>query len=517
MLDEHYSAFLQQLKDSVRQAQVRAGLAVNKELVTLYWKIGSEILNQQKLRGWGARVIDNLATDLKLSFPDIKGFSPRNLKYMRAFAEAYPDFKIVQDGPAQITWYHNTTLLDKVKEQEQRLWYVSETLKNGWSRDVLVHQIESGLFHRQGRAVTNFENTLPKDRSELAQQVLKDPYNFDFLNLSNEILERELEQTLLDNLRDFLLELGRGFSFVGSQYHLEVGDQDFYIDLLFYHLHLRCYIVVDLKISDFEPEFAGKMAFYLSAVDDQLRHSNDQPSIGLILCKTKNSIIAEYALRNSQNPIGVSEYRLSTPLPAELQKELPAIENLQNKLTESFYWNTSYYGVNHWPSNAESNTKAPLNESGEDAIETAILEPKGITCSMRISRPRRGPDFYIVQLVIEILNTEPQPVQHYHAVVALPQDIVNGTPAGELPRNGDDYRRFRRPTETQIAIRLEPGKKTEIARFDCVIRPTDLTLEAMQGPCRNFLIDIYRRGVAVDHLNGSFEEVGIYEAIDRAE
>lgn len=331
-----YEGFLHELTESIRQAQLRAGLALNRELTVLYWQIGRGILEQQKVEGWGAKVIDRLAEDLRKTFPDMKGLSARNLKYMRSFAEAYSDQDFVQALPSQVTWYHNCTLLDKVKDPTEREWYIAQTIQNGWTRDVLVHQVESGLFARQGRAITNFQATLPKPQSELAQQILKDPYNFDFLTLGAEVLEKDLEKGLLEKLRDFLLELGAGFAFVGSQFHLEVGGQDFYLDLLFYHLRMRCFVVVDLKITDFVPEYAGKMGFYLAAVDEQLRHPDDQPSIGLILCKTNNRIIAEYTLRNTQSPMGVSEYRLAQPLPEAIGKELPTIEKLETELGNRF-------------------------------------------------------------------------------------------------------------------------------------------------------------------------------------
>lgn len=331
-----YEPFLETLKGAIRQAQVKAGLAVNRELIMLYWQIGKGILEQQAKQGWGSNVIGRLAEDLKKSFPEVKGFSARNLKYMRAFAEAYPECEFVQAAPAQITWYHNCTLLDKVKDAGERQFYIMQTVQNGWSRDVLVHQIESALHTRQGKAITNFSTTLQKPHSELAQQILKDTYNLDFLTLAPEALERELEKSLLDKLKDFLLELGSGFSFVGSQYHLDVGGQDYFLDLLFYHLKMRCFVVVDLKITDFKPEYAGKMGFYLAAVDDQLKHQHDQPTIGLILCKTKNRVVAEYALRNSQNPMGVSEYKLSEQLPAQIGAALPTIEELEKELGMPF-------------------------------------------------------------------------------------------------------------------------------------------------------------------------------------
>ena len=264
----------------------------------------------------------------------MKGFSRTNLLYMRAFAEAYPDEQFVQQLAGQIPWFHNCTILDKVKDSTERLWYIQQTIEHGWSRNVLVHQISTGLYHRQGKAVTNFERTLPKPQSELVQQIVKDPYNFDFLSLGESAQERDLEKALVERIRDFLLELGVGFAFVGSQYHLEVGGQDFYLDLLFYHLRLRCFVVVDLKIVDFQPEFSGKMNFYLSAVDDLLRHSDDQPSIGIILCRSKNRVIAEYALRDLNKPIGVSTYQLQNALPEKIQGSLPTIEELEAQLEE---------------------------------------------------------------------------------------------------------------------------------------------------------------------------------------
>lgn len=327
-----YNDFLHQLKERIRSAQVRAGLAVNSELVWLYWQIGREILTRQQQQGWGAKVVTQLAKDLQKEFPEMKGFSSRNLKYMRAFAEAYPDEQIVQQAAAQIPWFHNCILLDKVKEPPERLWYIQQTLESGWSRNVLIHQIESGLYRRQGQATTNFERALPKPQSDLAQQLLKDPYNFDFLGLGKEAQERELERGLLNHIRDFLLELGVGFALVGSQYQIEVGEQDFYLDLLFYHLRLRCFVVIDLKTSDFQPEFSGKMNFYLSAVDELLRHPDDQPSIGLILCKSKNQVVAEYALRDMNKPIGVSVYQLQDALPEPMKGSLPTIEELEDVL-----------------------------------------------------------------------------------------------------------------------------------------------------------------------------------------
>jgi predicted nuclease of restriction endonuclease-like (RecB) superfamily len=256
------------------------------------------------------------------------GLSGRNLKYMRAFAEAYPDQEIVQQVVARLPWGHNVRLVEAVKDQEERLWYARQAIEHGWSRNILAHQIESGLYHRQGKAITNFERTLPAPQSELARELVKDPYSFDFLALGPDMSERELERSLLDHLRSLILELGKGFAFVGSQYPLQVGGQDYYLDLLFYHLRLRCFVVLELKIEEFKPEFAGKMNFYLSAVDDQLRHETDGPSIGIILCKGKNAVVVEYALRDSVKPMGVAEYRLSPSLPVQLQDKLPTAEEL---------------------------------------------------------------------------------------------------------------------------------------------------------------------------------------------
>ena len=328
-----YTELLEDLKTRIRKAQIKAALAANRELVLLYWQIGREIIKRQREEGWGAKVIDRLAQDLQREFPEMKGLSSRNLKYMRAFAEAYPDERFVQQVVAQIPWGHNCVLLDKVKDPTERAWYIQQTIEHGWSRNVLVHQIESGLYRRQGKAITNFERTLPAPQSDLARSLIKDPYVFDFLSLGPEAQERELERALLEHLRDFLLELGMGFAFVGSQYRLEVGGEEFYIDLLFYQLRLRCYVVIELKIGEFKPEYAGKMNFYLSAVDELLRHPEDRPSIGLILCRTKNRLVAEYALRDMSKPMGVATYRVGEALPAELQESLPSVEELEAELS----------------------------------------------------------------------------------------------------------------------------------------------------------------------------------------
>jgi predicted nuclease of restriction endonuclease-like (RecB) superfamily len=327
-----YTQLLADLKIKIKQAQIRAGLSINRELILLYWQIGKEVLHRQKMQGWGTKVIDRLSFDLRRSFPEMKGFSSRNINYMRAFAEAYPDEAIVQQAAAQLPWFHLCVIFDKIKISIERDWYIQATIQNGWSRDVLVHQIEAKAIHRHGKVLSNFEQTLPKPQSDLARQILKDPYNFDFLTLGADAVERDLEGGLLDHLRSFLVELGIGFAFVGRQYHLEVGNRDFYIDLLFYHLRLRCYVAIELKMTAFKPEYAGKMNFYLSVLDDRLRHPTDQPSIGMILCKSKDKLVVEYSLRDMSKPMGVSAYDLMESLPRKLKGSIPTIKELEEEM-----------------------------------------------------------------------------------------------------------------------------------------------------------------------------------------
>jgi predicted nuclease of restriction endonuclease-like (RecB) superfamily len=322
-----YAALLDDLKRRIREARVKAGLSVNRELIRLHWEVGKSILEREKSSRWGDKVLDKLSTDLHREFPDMKGFSRTNLKYMRMFAQAYPEFS--QQPVDQLPWGHNTVLITKVKDLKERLWYIQQTIEHGWSRAVLVHQIESKLYKRQGKAFTNFEQALPTPQSDLARELIKDPYNLDFLGFSDPISERELEQTILDHLRDFLLELGKGFSFVGSQYHLEVGGQDYYPDLLFYNFILRAFVVIDLKVEAFKPEFAGKMNFYLNAIDELMRHPDDQPPIGLILCKERNRVTVEFSLRGMNQPMGVSQYQL---LPKDVRDTLPSPEQWEAEL-----------------------------------------------------------------------------------------------------------------------------------------------------------------------------------------
>jgi len=372
-LDKDYSLILQDLKEKIRQARLRASVVVNAQLLQVYWEIGQTILEQQKKMGWGAKIIDRLASDLRIEFDDMKGLSIRNLKYMRAFAEAYPQFgqppvaqiqspenqniafvqvqpaqmenqsldEIVRVPFAQLTWYHHTTLLDKVKDPEIRQFYIQKTVEGGWTRDMLVHQIESGLHKRQGALTHNFQQTLPDYQSELTQQLFKDPYNLDFIMLGLAAKERDLENAIISHITKVLIELGDGFAFMGRQYRLEAGGQEYFLDLLFYHTKLRRHVVIDLKIGDFLPEYAGKMNFYLGVTDDKLKGPQDEASIGLILCKTKNKIIAEYALRDTSKPIGIAEYRINERLPENIKGELPSIEEIEEKLDQEIQENLS--------------------------------------------------------------------------------------------------------------------------------------------------------------------------------
>lgn len=326
-----YLSTIDQIKQEIRSAQYRATMHVNVHLLLLYHSIG-QVINTHK--SWGNKFIENLAKDIKLDFPQATGYSVRNLKYMAKFALTYPDREFVQTVSAQIPWSHNIAILDKVKDPKQRVWYIQKTAENSWSHSVLVHQIESGLYERQALApkVSNFEDRLPAPQSELALQAMKDPYIFDFIPFREDMVERDIEQALVHDVTKLLLELGTGFAFLGNQYHLNVGGDDFYIDLLFYNLNLRCYVAIELKTGEFKPEYAGQLNFYLSAVDGILKKPEDAPSIGLLLCKSKNDLVAEYSLKDMSKPIGVSEYRVTSNLPAELEKELPSVEDLQKRI-----------------------------------------------------------------------------------------------------------------------------------------------------------------------------------------
>lgn len=323
-----YKQILESVKNEILKSQYKAMQVVNKELIFMYWHIGKIIVDNSK---WGNKFIDNLSIDLKLEFPEVTGFSVRNLKYMKKMAEEYPDFEFVQQVVAQIPWGHNIILIDKVKNIEERKWYINQSIINGWSRSLLTMQIESNLYERQVivKKVTNFPTTLPDAQSDLAIQTMKDPYLFDFISLKGKVKELEIEKAMIDKIKDVLIELGKGFAFVGEQYKITVSEKEYFIDLLFYHLKLKCYIVVELKAREFEPTDAGQLNFYLSAIDDLVKDKTDNATIGLLLCKSKDNFTAEYALRNISSPIGVSEYKLLEDIPEYLQSQLPKAEEIE--------------------------------------------------------------------------------------------------------------------------------------------------------------------------------------------
>ncbi|EGF31058.1 hypothetical protein IMCC9480_404 [Oxalobacteraceae bacterium IMCC9480] len=320
-----YAAWLVNLKQRVRSAQARAIQSVNSEIIELYWQIGNEILERQLRQGWGAKVIDRLSKDLLEEFPGMKGFSPRNLKYMRTFADIWREESFVQTVSAQISWSHNCSIIDKIQTQQEREWYSRAALKNGWTLSVLIHQIENRLIDRQGATINNFSAIIPESKATVAIAMLKDPYVFDFLTLTETAKERDLENALIEHLSKFMMELGKGFAYMGRQYHLKVGEKDRYLDLLFYNARLHCYFNIDLKIGEFEPEFAGKMYYYLQAIDAQLKDERDDPSIGLILCKSKDRLEVELSLPKSGNPMAVAEYKL---LPPAIASVMPSPEQL---------------------------------------------------------------------------------------------------------------------------------------------------------------------------------------------
>lgn len=351
-VSKEYKDWLKQLKDRIHSSQLKAAIKVNTELVQLYWHLGIEILRKEKDNKYGKNLIQQLSQDLLHEFPQIKGFSRTNLYFVRQWVQFYTQKRpIVQQPVGQlqeptheidsqwaeviptklflIPWGHHQQIISKCKDYDQALFYIHETVKNNWSRNVLLNQIESDLWRRQGKAITNFDETLPAIQSDLAREIIKDPYSFDFLDLTKEHKERELESALIDNLTRFLIELGTGFSYVGRQYPLNVGNKEFFIDLLFYHLKLRCFVVVELKAGEFLPEYTGKLNFYLNAVDDTLKHKDDNPTIGLLICKERNEIITEYALRGISRPIGISKYKVNDPLPEYLKDSLPTAEQIE--------------------------------------------------------------------------------------------------------------------------------------------------------------------------------------------
>jgi predicted nuclease of restriction endonuclease-like (RecB) superfamily len=334
-IDNEYSIWLTDLKKRVREAQVRAVVAVNSGLIMLYWQIGRDILERQEKHKWGSKIVDQLSKDLKREFPEMTGFSRSNLMYMRSFAEAWSDRAIVQAPLGQLTWYHQIGLLTNLKEPSERLWYAVEAVKNGWSRNVMVAQIDTQLHLRKGAAVTNFKTTLPAPQSELVQQTFKDPYIFDFLTIAHDAKERDVELGLIDHISKFMMELGKGFAYLGRQYPLQVGGQDYFLDLLFYNVNLHCFVVIDLKIDDFKPEYAGKMQFYLNVLDGAHKSPIGAPPIGIILCRGKNNVIVEYALKDSTKPLGVATYTVTQTPPPEIKAIMPTIEEFEREMDEA--------------------------------------------------------------------------------------------------------------------------------------------------------------------------------------
>lgn len=330
---EAYQSWLAGLKNRIRVSQLRAAVRVNTELMQVYWQLARGIVEKQQEAGWGDALIEQLSRDLSAAFPEIRGFSRTNLFYVRKWYLFYSrERELVPQLVGLIPWGHNREIVTKCSEVKEALFYVSETIRHGWSRAVLLHHLESGLYRRQGKALNNFALTLPKPQADLAMETLKNPYNFDFLSFGPEAREKDLEDALADQITRFLLELGQGFAYMGRQYRLNVGGDDFYLDVLLYHTKLRCHVVVELKVTEFQPEYAGKLSFYLNAVDAQLRHPSDNPSIGILLCKTPNKVVVEYSLKNAAAPLGVAEYRLMHAVPEELKGELPTVEELEEEL-----------------------------------------------------------------------------------------------------------------------------------------------------------------------------------------
>lgn len=337
-LDKNYLDFLTHTKEQLKTSQIRAALAANSELIKFYWQLGADLIEKQKIFKWGDQLLEQFSHDMRQAFPGMQGFSITTLKRMRLFAREYPDFAIGAQPVHQLPWGHIVVLLHRIEEKIKRNWYAQQTIKNGWSRSVLEMQIESGLYERQGtltKKVNNFSQSLSAIQSDLANEILKDPYNFDFLTIQGKAKEKAIEDGLVTHIRNFLLELGQGFAFVGSQVPLTFDEQEFFIDLLFYHLDLRCFVVIELKATKFKPEHAGQLSFYLAAIDNLMRKEGDSPTIGMLLCKSKNKIVAEYALQNIKAPIGISDYKLSKALPTELKTRLPTIEKIEAELNEA--------------------------------------------------------------------------------------------------------------------------------------------------------------------------------------
>lgn len=330
-----YSIWIESIKQKIKTAQLKVAISANSQLLELYWELAKDIIHKQNDALWGDALMEQLSIDLRLSFPNINGFSRRNLYAIRQWFTFYsPTSEFVPQAVAQIPWGHNRLIISKIKNTEQALFYCKATIEQGWNRDQLEVAIKNNYYEIKGKSITNFQRTLPNPQSDLAVETLKNPYNFDFLGLESDALEREIENAMIEHISKFLIELGKGFAFVGRQYQLIVSDNEYYIDLLFYHLQLRSYVVIELKAGKFKPEYAGKLNFYLSAVDTQLKHPQDQPTIGLILCKNKDKVEAEYALRDINKPIGISEYRLTQALPKDFESKLPTIEQIENQLNK---------------------------------------------------------------------------------------------------------------------------------------------------------------------------------------
>ncbi|MDF1654439.1 MAG: PDDEXK nuclease domain-containing protein [Coxiellaceae bacterium] len=336
-LDKDYKSFLIDIKSRLRKAKMRAALAVNIELVRFYWQLGADIVEKQKAHQWGSKFLIQLSHDMRNAFPGMQGFSRRNLEHMRRFYSYYPKLVFAKQAVSQIPWGHIVRLMQLIETRDIREWYAEQTIRNGWSRSVLEMQIQSGLYERQAKGnakISNFHQQLPTKQSQLATEILKDPYNFDFLTIEGRAHERVIEKALITHVRDFLLELGKGFAFVGSQVPITIDDEEFFIDLLFYHLELRAFVVVELKATKFKPEHTGQLGFYLAAVDDLMRKEGDNQTIGILLCQSKSKIVAEYALRNIKGPIGISQYDLAKSLPNDIQVKFPTVKEIETKLSE---------------------------------------------------------------------------------------------------------------------------------------------------------------------------------------
>ena len=324
-ISQSYKEYISSLKQEITQSRIKAALSVNKELILLYWRIGRNILEMQKKEGWGSKIIEQVSKDLKYEFPDMKGLSIQNMSYMRQFAKEYVTIEIVQQLVGEIPWGHNIQIISKIKSYEGRLWYIQKTIENGWSRNVLALHMDGKLYERQGtetKKLSNFKDRLPAPQSDLAQSIMKDPYNFEFLGLGDEADEKEIEKKLEQQVSKLLLEMGTGFAYMGRQYPINVGGQDFWIDMLFYNVNLRAYVVVELKAKGFKPADAGQLNFYLTAIDRDIKHPDDNPTIGLMICRSKNGVVAEYALDGVNKPMGISEFTLKDVLPdAEVFEE----------------------------------------------------------------------------------------------------------------------------------------------------------------------------------------------------